>query len=214
MTNVLTHPKVIERIDAVWPLVAPHFACAISAQATVVTQPSLLLERHVVSVLRLCSWLTPSGDSRAVDTTLSVLRPLTEMGMTQKEILGERVTAGLLMMLKLNGSLIRDEATWRLIFEICKTYARHSSEVAWQAAFESTQLVLTELSGTLQQYGELLPLAIETVVSFHIPVGFDEKFLPFREEQSLSVLKLLLAVHELLPRVEQVGVSHWAALSF
>ena len=49
---------------AVRQLVAPHFTRAISPSASATSQPSLLLERHVVSVLRLCSWLTE--DSRAV----------------------------------------------------------------------------------------------------------------------------------------------------
>jgi hypothetical protein len=119
LTNVCVSNQ--SRFEQVWPLMAAHFERGIAAASRMSgsgavdgeeaqpeqeepdsSTPSLLVERHVVSVLRICTaldlvpGLTIAADSVAVDTVLATLRPLVELelGAQQVDILGERVMSG------------------------------------------------------------------------------------------------------------------------
>lgn len=216
LTNVCSNNE--NRFDQVWPLVAQHFEDGISSVGSSSpggsAQPSLLVERHVVSVLRMCTMFNECED---VDTVLTTLRPLCSKALStsQAEILGERVTAGLLMMLKLNGPHIRQPETWRLVFELCRMYAHHPSVIASVNALEAVQHLVTELGRLLPL--EVLPLAVEIVLEFRD----DGKPLPQSVEDgaaarphqsgSLTVLNLLLALLSSLERHAETDPSRHAS---
>ena len=168
LTNVVANNE--NRFDEVWPFVSQHFEDGIASVASTPAnpgegaQPSLLVERYVVSVLRIC---TMFNECEAVDTVLATLRPLRSesLSASQAEILGERVTSGLLMMLKLNGPHIRQQQTWELVFELCRMYAHHPRPIASAAALEAVQHLVTDLARYLPL--PVLSLAIEVSCEFH-----------------------------------------------
>jgi brefeldin A-resistance guanine nucleotide exchange factor 1 len=199
LTNVCSNNE--NRFDQVWPLVAQHFEDGISSVGSTSpggsSQPSLLVERHVVSVLRICTMFNECED---VDTVLATLRPLCSKSLSssQAEILGERVTAGLLMMLKLNGPNIRQPETWRLVFELCRMYAHHPSLIASVNALEAVQHLVIELGRFLPL--EVLPLAVEVAIEFRddgnrSPQAVDDDAdASAQQSGSLTVLNLLLTL--------------------
>ena len=203
LTNVCSSNE--SRFDQVWPLVAQHFEDGISimelASPGGSKQPSLLVERHVVSVLRICTMFNECED---VDTVLATLRPLRSeaLSISQAEILGERVTAGLLMMLKLNGPNIQKVDTWLLVFELCRMYAHHPSQIASVNALEAVQHLVTDLGRFLPL--EALPLAVDAVCEFRDegqpsprPAASgdpEEAGSPVRQSGSMVVLHLLVAL--------------------
>jgi brefeldin A-resistance guanine nucleotide exchange factor 1 len=217
LTNVCSSNE--SRFDQVWPLVAQHFEHGISSVASASpggsAQPSLLVERHVVSVLRICTMFNEYED---VDTVLATLRPLRSksLSISQAEILGERVTAGLLMMLKLNGPHIQQVDTWQLVFELCRMYAHHPSLIASVNALEAVQHLVTELGRFLPL--QVLPLAVEVVIEFRdegkqpvsLPVEDVASASP-RQSGSMIVLHLLLSLLGSLERHAESDVKETAS---
>ena len=115
-------------------------------------------ENHIVS--------SPRGPRSPVDTLFATLRPICATlvpgsaqggsppppssggGGLQAPLpeavvlaLGSRVTAGLLMLLRSNGSMLREPASWEMVFDICQRYAQQPT--SQQCALESLHYVIT-----------------------------------------------------------------------
>lgn len=152
LTNVCRHNQ--HRMDVVWPLVSSYFESGLAAVSSSsvdvgnTARPRLFLERMVVSILRLCCYFddgvtvsSPRGPRSPVDTVFATLRPLLSLPRPVLLALGSRVTSGLLMLLRSNGSMLREKCSWEMVFEICQTYAQHSASS--HSALESLHHVIT-----------------------------------------------------------------------
>ena len=147
LTNVCRHNQF--RMDTLWPLVSSFFQSGLAASAANSGgKHRLFLERIVVSILRLCCYFeethmvsSPRGPRSPVDTLFATLRPMLQLPDGVVLALGSRVTSGLLMMLRSNGSMLRERESWEMVFDICAMYAQQPT--SQQCALESLHYVIT-----------------------------------------------------------------------
>ena len=199
LTNVCRHN--LFRIDVLWPLVSSFFEDGLAAVQSATTsaagpmKPRLFLERIVVSILRLCCYFedgatisSPRGPRSPVDTLFATLRPLLQLPDAVVLSLGSRFTSGMLMLLRSNGSMLREEKSWEMVFEICDKFAQQPASS--ECTLESLHYIITSHPELYMHSG---PRYMKILLNV---AGTARKDSPV--ERSHTVANSLLFMHETL----------------
>jgi hypothetical protein len=145
-----------QRIHIIWPPMHKHLQVLLSsAQA-----PSLAAERTVVNQLRLCLRLTPI---EAVRTDLMEgLRSLTALPASVLQSLADRISAGLLTLLRAHAAHIKEREDWRSIFSLLQEFAGMAPSAS-RPAFEALAFLLRE-EGRLQITASNIDFCHQTLI--------------------------------------------------
>ena len=106
-----------QRIHIIWPPLHQHLQMLLSSAQS----PSLAAERTVVNQLRLCLRLTPIESVQA--DLMEGVRALTALPASVLQSLADRISAGLLTLLRAHAAHIKGREDWRSILSLLQEFA-------------------------------------------------------------------------------------------
>mmetsp|Transcript_37601 Transcript_37601/g.72072 ORF Transcript_37601/g.72072 Transcript_37601/m.72072 type:complete len:1470 (+) Transcript_37601:478-4887(+) len=126
-----------DRVLVLWPLVYEHYADVIQGASS----PGPLVERAVISLVRICQRLLPYKEERA-EQLLHSLQLLFKLQTRVAESLLESISKEMLCLLKGSMAYIRSEAAWKTVCSLLSAVACHQE--AAPSGFEALTLVMRE----------------------------------------------------------------------
>ncbi|KAF8894409.1 Sec7-like domain is implicated in guanine nucleotide exchange function [Infundibulicybe gibba] len=112
--------QVPQYIEEIWPIVFEHLSALLSAS----TQYSvLLIERAVVSLLRLCLLLAPKSSLR--DQIYVAFDLLSGLPSTTANSTAEQVIAGVTLIIQKHREIISSVTEWNLVFGLIRSTMPH-----------------------------------------------------------------------------------------
>ena len=134
VTSALANPQ---RIQVLWVPLHKHVMQLMSS----LTAPSLAAERTVVNQLRLCLRLAPIASVNA--DLMEGLRALTALPSSVSQSLADRISVGLLTLLRTHASHIHSREDWRSILSLLQEFAGMAPSAS-RPAYECLSFLLRE----------------------------------------------------------------------
>ena len=140
MMDLLTNTALAnyQRIHVFWPPLHAHLQQLLAS----LQQPSLAAERAVVNQLRLCVRLAVVDSVRP--DLMEALRSLTSLPACLLQSLADRISVGLLTLLRAHGALIKEREDWRPILSLLQEFASMTPAASVPALEALTFLVREE----------------------------------------------------------------------
>ncbi|THV07859.1 Sec7-domain-containing protein [Dendrothele bispora CBS 962.96] len=140
-TMVSVSCQTPQHIEELWPVVFEHLSALLSSASQ---YSVLLIERAVVSLLRLCQILAQKPSLR--DQIYLSLDLLSGLPSTIINSVAEQIIAGVILLVQKHRGVIRSQTEWNLVFALVRSTLSHS-----EAARQSFDLVSSLVSDGSEQ---------------------------------------------------------------